>query len=65
MNVIGVMAPNSPKSSGADKEVMQRVWNQAAYNLVWPMLMRTNYHSWSAHVQCNLKGMIGSLWVLC
>ncbi|CAD6334000.1 unnamed protein product [Miscanthus lutarioriparius] len=51
------MALNSPKSSGADKEVMQRAWNQAAGNLVRPMLTRTNYQSWSAHVQCNLEGI--------
>lgn len=57
MNVVVAMAPNSPKSSGADKEVMQRAWNQAAGNLVWPMLTRTNYQSWSAHVQCNLEGI--------
>jgi hypothetical protein len=43
--------------SNKDKEVMERVWNQAAVNLVWLMLTRTNYQEWSALVQCNLEGM--------
>ena len=36
---------------------MERAWNQASGKLVWPMLSRTNYQEWSAHVQCNLKAM--------
>jgi len=40
-----------------EKETMERAWNQASGNLVWPMLSRTNYQEWSAHVQCNLKAM--------
>ena len=36
---------------------MERAWNQASGNLVWPMLSRTNYQEWSAHVQCNLEAM--------
>lgn len=40
-----------------DKEVMERAWNQAAENLVWPMLTHTNYQEWSTLVQCNLEGM--------
>lgn len=43
--------------SGKNKEVMERTWNQAAGNLVWPMLTRTNYQEWPALVQCNLEGM--------
>ena len=44
-------------ASGKDKDVMERAWNQAAENLVWPMLTCTNYQEWSALVQCNLEGM--------
>ncbi|CAD6266707.1 unnamed protein product [Miscanthus lutarioriparius] len=44
-------------ASGKDKDMMERAWNQAARNLVWPMLTRTNYQEWSALVQCNLEGM--------
>jgi hypothetical protein len=43
--------------SNSEKETMERVWNQASGNLVWPMLSRTNYQEWSAHVQCNLEAM--------
>ena len=39
-------------SSGKDQDVMERAWNQAS-----PMLSRTNYQEWSAHVQCNLEAM--------
>jgi hypothetical protein len=39
------------------KDMKERAWNQAAGNLIWPMLTRTNYQVWSAHVQCNLEGM--------
>ena len=41
----------------SDEEVMERAFSQAAENLVWPMLTRTNYQEWSSHVQCNLEGM--------
>lgn len=45
-------------SSGEkEKELMERAWNQASGNLVWPMLSRSNYQEWSAHVQCNLEAM--------
>ena len=30
-------------ASSKDKDVMEQAWNQAAGNLVWPMLIRTNY----------------------
>jgi len=40
-----------------EKESMDRAFNQAASNLVWPMLTRTNYQEWSSHIQCNLEGM--------
>lgn len=43
-----------------EKEVMERVFNQAAGNLTWPMLTRTNYQGWSSHIQCNLEAMF--LW---
>ncbi|CAD6224022.1 unnamed protein product [Miscanthus lutarioriparius] len=43
-----------------EKELMERAWNQASGNLVWPMLSRSNYQEWSAHVQCNLEAMF--LW---
>ena len=45
------MGTNSEK----EKELMERAWNQASGNLVWPMLSRSNYQEWSAHVQCNLE----------
>lgn len=48
-----VMATSGEK----DKEVMERAWNQASGNLVWPTLSRSNYQEWSAHVQCNLEAM--------
>lgn len=44
-------------SSGKDSEALERAWNQAAGNLLWPMLTRTNYQEWSAHVKCNLEAM--------
>jgi hypothetical protein len=47
------MASNDDK----DKEAMERPWNHAAGNLVWPMLTRTNYQEWFVFVQCNLEGM--------
>ena len=47
-------------ASSTDKEAMEKAFNQAAGNLVWPMLTRTNYQGWSSHVQCNLEGMF--LW---
>jgi hypothetical protein len=43
-----------------EKEVMERAFNQAAGNLVWLTLTRTNYQKWASHVQCNLEGMF--LW---
>jgi hypothetical protein len=43
--------------SDKDKELMECAWNQAAGNLVWPMLTRSNYQDWSVHVQCNLGAM--------
>jgi hypothetical protein len=43
--------------SNGEKETMERAWNQASGNLVWPMLSCTNYQEWSAHVQCNLEAM--------
>lgn len=43
-----------------EKEVMEWVFNQAAGNLTWPMLTRTNYQGWSSHIQCNLEAMF--LW---
>ena len=39
---------------------MDRAFNQATGNLVWPLLIRTNYQEWSSHIQCNLEGMF--LW---
>lgn len=44
-------------TSGGEKESVDRELNQAAGNLVWPMLTRTNYQEWASHVQCNLEGM--------
>jgi len=49
-------------NSDQDKDVRDRVWNQAAGNFVWPMLTRSNYQEWSVHVQCNLEAMY--LWDL-
>jgi hypothetical protein len=46
--------------TSGEKESMDRAFNQAAGNLVWPMLTRTNYQEWSSHIQCNLEGMF--LW---
>ena len=48
------------ESGVSEKEVQERAFNQAAGNLIWPTLTRTNYQEWSSHVQCNLEGM--SLW---
>ena len=45
------------ESNKAEKETMERAFNQAAGNLTWPMLTRTNYQGWSSHIQCNLEGM--------
>lgn len=39
---------------------MEKAFNQAAGNLMWPMLTRTNYQEWSSHIQCNLEAMF--LW---
>ena len=47
-------------SSEKDKDVMDRAFNQAAGNLIWPILTRTNYQEWASHIQCNLEGMF--LW---
>jgi hypothetical protein len=47
-------------STSEDKEVMEKAFNQASDNLMWPMLTRTNYQEWSSHVQCNLEAMF--LW---
>ena len=33
-----------------EKESMERAFNQAAGNLVWPMLSRINYQEWPSHV---------------
>ena len=44
-------------TSGKDAELMERAWNQAAGNLLWSMLSKSNYQEWSAHVQCNLEAM--------
>jgi len=44
-------------TSGGDKEVVERAMKEAAGNLLWPMLTRSNYQEWSALVQCNLEGM--------
>ena len=43
--------------TSGEKETMDRAFTQAANNLMWPMLTRTNYQEWSSHVQCNLEGM--------
>jgi hypothetical protein len=37
----------------SDKEVVERAFNQAAGNLVWPMLTRTNYQEWASHIRCE------------
>jgi hypothetical protein len=47
-------------ASGETKEAMEKAFNQAAGNLMWPMLTRTNYQEWSSHIQCNLEAMF--LW---
>jgi hypothetical protein len=44
-------------STSGEKETMEREFNQAAGNLMWPMLTRTNYQEWASHIQCNLEGM--------
>lgn len=44
-------------STSGEKESMDRAFNQAAGNLVWPMLTRSNYQEWASHVKCNLEGM--------
>ena len=44
-------------STSGEKEVAERAMKEAAGNLLWPMLTRTNYQEWSALVQCNLEGM--------
>ncbi|XP_066311453.1 uncharacterized protein [Miscanthus floridulus] len=46
--------------TSGEKESMDRAFNQATGNLVWPLLTRTNYQEWSYHIQCNLEGMF--LW---
>lgn len=58
----GVLRVANMSGSGisGDKEVTERAFNQAAKNLVWPMLTHSNYQEWSSHVQFNLEGM--SLW---
>lgn len=43
-----------------DKTDMEKALSQAASNLIWPMLTRTNYQEWASHVQCNLEAML--LW---
>ena len=44
-------------STSGEKESMDRAFNQAAGNLVWPMLTRSNYQECASHVKCNLEGM--------
>jgi len=44
-------------STSGEKEAAERAMKEAAGNLLWPMLTRTNYQEWSALVQCNLEGM--------
>ena len=44
-------------TSGGDKEAVERAMKEAAGNLLWPMLTRSNYQEWFALVQCNLEGM--------
>ena len=44
-------------STSGEKEAVERAMKEAASNLLWPMLTRTNYQEWSALVQCNLEGM--------
>jgi len=46
--------------TSGEKESMDRAFNQATGNLVWPLLTCTNYQEWSSHIQCNLEGMF--LW---
>jgi len=43
-----------------EKEAMEKAFNQAAGNLLWLMLTRSNYQEWASHVQCNLEAMF--LW---
>lgn len=47
-------------SVDGEKEAMEKAFNQAAGNLIWPMLMRTNYQEWASHVLCNLEAIF--LW---
>ncbi|XP_066380736.1 uncharacterized protein [Miscanthus floridulus] len=47
-------------STSGEKEAMEKAFNQAAENLIWPMLTRTNYQEWASHIQCNLEAMF--LW---
>ena len=39
---------------------MEKAFNTAAENLMWPLLTCTNYQEWASHVQCNLEAMF--LW---
>jgi len=43
--------------TSGEKEAMEKAFNQAAGNLVWPMLTRSNYQEWASHIQCNLEAM--------
>ena len=47
-------------STSGEKDVLERALNQAAGNLIWTMLLRTNYQEWASHIQCNLEAMF--LW---
>lgn len=42
-------------STSANQEAMEKAFNQASNNLMWPMLTRSNYQEWSSHIQCNLE----------
>ena len=44
-------------STSGEKEAMEKAFNQAAGNLVWPMWTRSNYQEWASHIQCNLEAM--------
>ena len=44
-------------STSGEKEAAEPAMKEAAGNLLWPLLTRTNYQEWSALVQCNLEGM--------
>jgi hypothetical protein len=33
-----------------EKEAMEKAFNQATGNLLWPMLTRSNYQEWASHV---------------